>query len=356
MISRYNRYHRDAGQGYRLCHRDDFWTPVLCDAVINAVTGIFQNSSVDIPQGQTVQQTGWITAGATRYYMICNIVKETGSDTMSGTRNIYTADFLLISLTAAEQTLFFFDYENVFLAFTELYRMGRSYQRQGNPRVFRPMEGRLQPPREQPAPGLMRKFVSDPDFNNRIIDVVSWWSAAKDRILALNFDGLNGVLETARNLYHMLPLYARTRFGFTSYTPDPSEKLRRAPGCSVLCTQQKDRERINPGPLPPDSGVVDFFARRCAPPTAEDRYYTHAFQKLIKTDSMNLFNAFLLQNWRVPEIRALAASDDLRSKEALIMLFAAKQSISYLQPDLGDRQRVAQYLRSLDSSAHPVER
>ena len=65
----YNRFHRDAGYGYRLCHKGDFWSPTLCDAVERAVTGIFQNSRMEIHLGQSVQQSGWITAGGRRYYL-----------------------------------------------------------------------------------------------------------------------------------------------------------------------------------------------------------------------------------------------------------------------------------------------
>ena len=90
--------------------------------------------------------------------------------------------------------------------------------------------------------GLVKKFVPDTGLNDRIIDVVSWWSARKNRVLALNFHGFDGVLETVRNLYHMLPLYARKRFGFITYAPDPQERLRCAPGCSILCIQQKDKD------------------------------------------------------------------------------------------------------------------
>ena len=100
----YNRFHRDAGYGYRLCHKGDFWSSTLCDAVERAVTGAFQNSRIEIRLGQTVQQSGWVTAGGRRYYMICNIVKE--ADKESGARNIYTADFFLVELKR-KRNLFF---------------------------------------------------------------------------------------------------------------------------------------------------------------------------------------------------------------------------------------------------------
>lgn len=154
----YNRFHRDAGYGYRLCHKGDFWSPALCDAVERAVTGAFQNSRMEIRLGQTVQQSGWVTAGGRRYYMICNIVKE--ADKESGARNIYTADFFLVELEKKEEPLFFSNYRYIFTPFYDLARNGKEYEQKKDPSVFLPQE---------PAPfdqdslplGLVKKFVPD---------------------------------------------------------------------------------------------------------------------------------------------------------------------------------------------------
>ena len=343
----YNRFHRDAGYGYRLCHKGDFWSPALCDAVERAVTGAFQHTRIEIRLGQTVQQSGWVTAGGRRYYMICNIVKE--ADKESGARNIYTADFFLVELEKKEEPLFFSNYRYIFTPFYDLARNGKEYEQKKDPSVFLPQE---------PAPfdqdslplGLVKKFVPDIGLNDRLIDVISWWSARKNRVLALNFNGFDGVLETVRNLYHMLPLYARKRFGFTTYTPDPQERLRCAPGCSILCVQQKDKDQMGEiNPLP-GSGEIDFCGGTYTSGKIEDRYYTHIFRKLVKTDGMDQFNRFLLQNQDA--LFPLLESEDILAKEALFALYAVEQPVPYLQPDLGERQQITGYLRKQGDSPY----
>lgn len=116
-----------------------------------------------------------------------------------------------------------------------------------------------------PCPlGLVKKFVPDTGLNDRIIDVVSWWSARKNRVLALNFHGFDGVLETVRNLYHMLPLYARKRFGFITYAPDPQE------GCAVRWVQYLMHPAKRQGPHGGNkpaarSGEIDFAGGHTLP-------------------------------------------------------------------------------------------
>lgn len=347
MIIHYNRYYREPGSGYALCFRDDFWTPALCDAVENAVTGIFHNTGLDMRIGQPVQQACWVSTGGLRYFMVCNVIKESSGDAADGSRNIYTADLILVDLPQQEENAYFYTYENVFLNFNKLHDLGKAYQAKRDPAIFAPGETDPIPEQETLPLGLVKKFVAEPAFNDRCIRMASWWSACDDRILILHFDGLSGVLETVMNLYHMLPLYARKRFGFTSYTADPADKLRRAPGCSVLCTQQRDRQ-LSPCALPAGSGEIDFTARACSPATVEDRYYHHAFLKLVKTDRMDHFNHFLIRNWSSPEVRALMLSGDILAREALFMLYAVKCSLPYLQPGLREREQVAEYLRALD--------
>ncbi len=343
----YNRFHRDAGYGYRLCHKGDFWSPTLCDAVERAVTGIFQNSRMEIHLGQSVQQSGWITAGGRRYYLICNIVKEAAED--SGARNIYTADFFLVELEKGEENTFFDSYEYIFTTFRDLTQMGKEYERVQNPSIFAPKEPRSLHKGGLPL-GLVKKFVPDTGLNDRMIDVISWWSAGKNRALVLNFDGFDGVLEAVRNLYHMLPLYARKKFGFITYTPDPQERLRRAPGCCMLCTQQKDREDMAAKGSLPGAGEIDFYTGRYAPEKVEGRYYTHIFRKLVKTDDMDRFNRFLLKNQEA--LDPLMESQGILAKEALFVLYAYEQSIPYLQPDPAERQQIANYLRAQGRSSY----
>ena len=108
------------------------------------------------------------------------------------------------------------------------------------PRCFSPPRARPFDQDSLPL-GLVKKFVPDTGLNDRILMSFPGGAPEKPGVGAEFSMGLTVLLETVRNLYHMSPLYREEAVWFSHLCADPQGKARCAPGCSILCIQQKDR-------------------------------------------------------------------------------------------------------------------